>query len=806
MIRWMLETIGIESDITSRLEHAQWALSQPLALWLGAVLLVPIGWFIYRRHRRNLPQVSPLFRGILTTCRIGILAILVVVLAGPEIRVQEPAQQKPILAILIDESESMQLPAGPFAVGQTAPLALAAGVQKQLDSMPRRELVGRLLQTQAPVLAQLSRRCEVRYYRFAQSALRSSLEDVRTPRPPELGQTTAIGAALQLAVAEASGQPLAGMVVISDGRVTAGPNPQHLVGEDGEAGGVPIWSVAAGSQQGLDDISLLSVIAPPNIPLGDRVEIVATIRARGFAGLQADVELLDGEQVLERSQITLGSGEEQRVMFRLQAQLPGKRLLTVRVEAKPGEIVTRNNQQQVTLEVDRQKWQVLYLEGWPRWDFRFLDHAFRRDHGITATMVMESQLRAKRQLLADAKKKPAPDAAPAEQDKDDDKALPPLSTMAALPADAAGFAKFDVIVLGDISPELLTPRHQEALVSAVKEHGVGLILQAGTQHMPHAYRDMPLGQLMPLEAAAAESGKGGMAAEAFSPFALSVTDDGFLYPAFRPYDQLVNNREIWDRMPELHWAMNARETSSTTRILAEIKTIDGKQPLIAERYAGKGRVFLIGTDSTYRWKKNIGDQLFYPFWGRTVRQLARSRARQKAPSWIEVYPRRAELGEAVDIELYAIDKDRRPLTAAHVEVAIGAAGKPEPEAITLESCGQPGWFRGVWQPARVGDFRLQYTDLAGKAASAQVRVAPSGREYLRPSVDWQSFGQLAEASNGGSLLKLHEFARLQKLVQGQPTEVVRNYEAQLWDNWLILMILVCAFCTDLVIRRLLSLA
>jgi len=599
---------------------------------------------------------------------------------------------------------------------------------------------------------------------------------------------------LQLAVAEASGQPVAGVVILSDGRVTAGPNPLHLVGEDGEAAGIPIWSIPAGSRRGLDDVSLLGVITPQNIALGDRANIVATVRARGFSGMQAEVELLDGQSIVDRSQITLGSGEEQSVTLRLQTKQPGTRLLTVRVERKPGETVTRNNEQQVTLQVDQQKWRVLYLEGWPRWDFRFLDHALRRDHGIDVTMVMESRLRESRRRLAEEKKKGKAN-----------QALPPLTALAELPGDASGMARYDVVVLGDVSPELLTAKIQRALVRAVKEMAVGLLLQAGTQHMPHAYRDMPLGELVPLDATASEVGKGGLRAEAFSPFTLAVTDAGFLYPAFRPYDQLANNREIWGRMPDLYWALNAAETSAATRVLAEIKTLDGMQPLIAERYAGKGRVFLIGTDSTYRWKKNIGDQLFYPFWGRTVRQLAHSRHRQNDPSWIEAYPRRAELGETVDIELYAVDSDQRPLAADQIKVRIGSAGKQKSETVALNGCGEPGWFRGIWQPSRLGDFHLSYTASSGRTARAEVRVAASGREFLRPSVDWQSFGQLAEASNGGALLQLHEFARLSTLVRGKPTDIVRDYEAQLWDNWLVLVMLAGLYCLDIVVRRLLSL-
>ncbi|MBM4321800.1 MAG: hypothetical protein FJ125_18150, partial [Deltaproteobacteria bacterium] len=191
MTAWLLEKIGIQSDITSRLEHAEWSLSAPWVLWIGLGLLVPVGWFIVRRHRHSMPHVAPILRGLLTACRIGVLLLLVVVLSGLQVRVREPAQQKPILALLVDESESMQLPAGPFGPDQAAPMARAAGllstagdvpdvrlgetqpaippdIQNQLDTMSRRELVQRVLKTQSSVLQQFSRRCELRCYRFAQ--------------------------------------------------------------------------------------------------------------------------------------------------------------------------------------------------------------------------------------------------------------------------------------------------------------------------------------------------------------------------------------------------------------------------------------------------------------------------------------------------------------------------------------------------------------------------------------------------------------------------------------------------------------
>ena len=76
----LLNSLGITDDVLEHLDHAQLAFQRPALLWAGLVLLIPVGYFIYRRQRENLNTVPPRYRLALTATRIVILLLLVIVL------------------------------------------------------------------------------------------------------------------------------------------------------------------------------------------------------------------------------------------------------------------------------------------------------------------------------------------------------------------------------------------------------------------------------------------------------------------------------------------------------------------------------------------------------------------------------------------------------------------------------------------------------------------------------------------------------------------------------------------------------
>src|SRR5262245_54499267 len=125
---WLLRTIGVDEDFLARLDQVTPAAQYPMVLVLGGVLLVPLAWAMYHRQRHNLASASPRLIGFLTATRIAMLALLVIVLAGPYLKLDYQSERRPIVALLLDRSDSMSLPVGAFPTdAETTRMAAAAG-------------------------------------------------------------------------------------------------------------------------------------------------------------------------------------------------------------------------------------------------------------------------------------------------------------------------------------------------------------------------------------------------------------------------------------------------------------------------------------------------------------------------------------------------------------------------------------------------------------------------------------------------------------------------------------------------------
>ena len=770
---------------------------------------MPIGVYIVLRHRRNLPHVPWGPRTLLSACRIGILLLLVLVLGGPYLRLAEPVEQKPVLAWLQDESESMTLPLGQYDGPALARLAAAAGlveptkdgsppkltpqVRKSLLNLTRAEALERVLAHHEGLLRALADRFDLRRWRFARDLLAGAApkgdeanEEADADGDADAGRSdggdTNLGAALEGAIADAAARPLAGIVLLTDGRSTTGPDPLQVIRRHQEvatdSAGVPVWSVPVGSAEPPIDAAVVDAVAPARVARDDTAAVVATVSSHGLDGRTVKVRLLEGETERATADLTLQGDRQQRVHLAFHADEPGTRLLTVQVAEQAEEPVKANNRRGLAVEVDEQRWKVLYLEGYPRWDFRFLDHALRRDHGLEVTLVMEARLRGEGVQASD------------------------LPKAAGLPQDAAALAEYNTVLLGDITPDLLPAPLQEELVRAVTEDGLGLIVQVGPAAMPHAFAGGPLARLLPVKFA--PSGQGaertgpGLEAAAFAPFRMAIMATGSLHPALRLYDSASRNRRVWSRMPPFYWAVGADSPAPGATGLAELKTAHGTRPLIAEHFAGAGRVLVIGTDATYRWRRNIGDYLFYRFWGQAIRRVARAKQRPAERTWMEVHPSRVEVGESVAVELYAVDIVGRPVNRARLPAKVSRGDSVE--TVLLEQGGQAGHYRGTWPAKAVGEYTVSFTDATDTTVTAAVRVAESGRELVRPAVDRDTLGSLADLSGGG-LLELDAIGHLADRLQGESTTVHRVHEEELWDNWLMLLALVGLYCTDVFARR-----
>ncbi|MAE63383.1 MAG: hypothetical protein CMJ18_03850 [Phycisphaeraceae bacterium] len=783
---WLLELIGARDELVTGADRLQWAWSRPLYL----ILLVP--WaaaaiYIVHRHNRSLPHVAALPRHTLSASRILLLLLGVLILAGPIGRLTESISRRPVVAIVLDVSESMSLPAGPFDPDRTAALGSATGidqpaeegataptaadVRKALSRMSRLELArASLRRAMSTSFDGIGQRFEIKGYAAALKAAPwdPASDDLQTDSDATWTQdATALGTAIERVIEDAAGRDLAGIVLLSDGRTNEGPDPLRILEAAGHP--APVWSVPTGPREPVTDVSLIDVLAPGSMTVGDTASIVCTFESHGLAGKPVTVKLLREQQTLDEVQAILRDGGRQQaaLSFTPGPEDKGQTMLTIVVEGPAEEQIAENNRQVVSVDVSDERLRVLYVEGGPRWDFRFLDHAMRRDGGLEATLIVEASFAGAEDVVA----------------------------ASGIPTDVEGFAAFHAVVLGDVSPALLSAPIVEPLAEAVEKRGLGLIIQAGPRHMPSAFDGTNIAALLP----AAVDGDG-TPAPAFEPFRMSVTARGALHPAFRLYDDPSKNRALWNGMPTFLWAAAARAPRAGATVLADFD--DGRRPLIVEHRRGRGRVLFVGIDSTFLWRRNVGDHLFYRFWGQAIRHVGRARE-QDDRSWMQVYPRRIEPGESVAIEVYGVDEAGAALDAPRLEAKVTSSGEKRP--VGLSATGQPGHYRGTWQSQGAGPVRISFTDPRGRVLSSDVHVGSMGREMRRPGVDRDALGRLADAS-GGALIEIEELAQVPDRLQGGPTAATLRIEDELWDNWVTVLVLVSIYCTDVGIRRLLGLA
>ncbi len=796
MTEWLLRNLGISDEFVSHLQDVRLGFQHPALLIIGLALVVPVTLWVHGRQKRSLTSIPWLLRWVLTATRVLIFVLLVLVLGSPFLKLDHQSEKKPIVAVLLDHSQSMQLPAGPFANdAELSRFAVAAGYRSAdagMDSQTRLAMsrLSRSKLTHAVITAgaraffeSLASRFDVQYYSFARDLTRLGIDPARPdlPEPPNpAGTSTWIGDAVGHVVEEAGDRQVAGILVFSDGQNNGGRSLSEVAAL-AAARAMPVFSIPAGSTQPLQDVAITDVFTSGEVHVGDTARVAVTVQSHGFDGRPVKVQLKDGEEVLDTKEVILRAAQEQQVDLSFKAAHAGAKYLTVSVPAQPEEpeYLRGNNADTAFVRVSNEKVKVLLIDGLPRWDFRFLRNALRRDHGIGGRLGNEADVRLEAQWRHQS----------------------PEERAAALPRSLDQLAQYQAIVVGDVSPDMLDGAFLRLLDQAVRERGVGLIVAAGPLAMPHRYGST-LQDLLPVRMRS-QAVRGKVTAGPY--FRLELSPEGCIHEATRFYDDPGRNQDAWANMPRYYWYADAERAAPGATVLLwnPLTTAYGKIPLVAHHYAGKGRVLFVGTDETFRWRQNVGDRFFYKFWGQAVRFVARRDAKSDRTNRLEVHPPRAQPGEQAQVELMAFAPDGAPRTEPVQTLQV--QGGSSVSGVELSADGSiPGRYTGKLTPSEAGEYRLIWT-AGSEPVEARLQVSVAPEELRHPNVNRAALQTLASAS-GGVCVEANEVASIADRLQGESRFTQMHREVSLWDNGLTLSLLIFLYCLDVGIRRLVGLS
>ena len=745
LARWF----EIPAALRSEAWHFTVARSWPLwVLVLATVSIVAVAWWSYAGLRG-----SRMRRAGLACLRMITLALALVLWMGPAVEWPRERQERDLVQVLVDRSASMQV----------RDALQADGSRSTRDQELRRML-------QDPVWTELGRSHAVTW--LGMTGRLSPVTDPAAPGPAD-GRRTLVAGALQQALREAGARPLAAVVLVTDGRSQDQPDASLLRAL--KASGAPVFPVALGDPAGAQDRGIAQVEHPRRAFPRDAVPVQVTVSGGGTGSVRVALRDRADGRVLDERTVELDADRRARVTLTGRRVEAGEAdwevtLLPAGQDADPS-----NDTRPVQVTFIDRPLRVLYVDGWPRWEFRYLKNLLLREEGVESSVMLLSA--------------------------DRDFAQEGTAPLARLPVTDAEFSAFDVIVIGDVPGGFLDDARQKALRELVGRRGAGLLWIGGERATPNGWHGMPMEDLLPFRGGTEIGRWDEPVVMTPTPLAtrlglLELGEQGRSWPqdltrAGPPWSRLEWAQRIdpKDLKPAVEtWAMaeSGRASSSAT-----------PRPLVLSMRFGAGQVAYVGTDETWRWRHGQGETLPERFWIQIIRHLARQalRGASERPT-LEAEPSLVAVEQPTRI---SVDASGQPQERLVVEARHG--DDADVVEIELRPDGR-GRLGAAWSPPREGVWTVR----APGSGWGEVRVQARSEdpETLETLPDHGLLQRLADAT-GGRMIQPSEVSSLSSLVPSRSITVRQPVQWPLWQRWPAYLLLLSLLLAEWLGRRTLRL-
>ncbi|MBW7904305.1 MAG: VWA domain-containing protein [Phycisphaerae bacterium] len=701
---------------------------------LGVLILVGlcvVVIWLYRHEARS--AAPPRLRMTLAGLRIAVLLLLAAVWLEPGVQTYTRQTIRARVAVLVDVSESM-------AVADVS-RADAAGQ----DVRSRLSAVLSLLGDEDHAwLRRIAARNELHVYAFGRSTRAVALPfDAGQQAAPDAAgaipfaalaairdDATDVGSAITRVLADAGEQPIAAIILLTDGGFNQGLNVSDAAAMLRRSQ-APAIAIGVGQETEPPQLSILSLDAPPAPALNDPFELRVALAASGEVPRRVRLELHvrrlgdpdgAGDRLAEARTLDLtGDAASTDARFTLRADAAGDFLYTARATTLPGgeEPPPASAPGMRTAETDPvlpfgsggvlavrsrivriqdDPLAVLLVASRPTRDFLFVKALLERDRRVRLGVWLQSA---------------EPGAI-----RDGD---PPL---AALPSEAPDLLTYDVLVLMDPDPGELGRAWCDLASRLTTELGGGVLLQAGPLHTQRLLADdqfASLAALLPIspdiDADVRQASRG-----AYQTTTWTLEADN----ATPPHPLLIRNarldpvagfdeartqataervRTTWATLPGPHWLLPVAHAKPLASVLLHAGTPDGP-PLFVVQPAGSGRTAWLGFNETWRWRA-VDEPHFNAFWSRALHWLAdRRKGADGRRTELVVEEDAPTVGQPVRISARLLDDRYEPLSTEPVTLRIEPERGPARHATLQPADARPGWLEGRALLTQPGPTRL----------------------------------------------------------------------------------------------------
>jgi uncharacterized membrane protein len=702
-------------------------------------------------------------RMVLAALRVATLLVVVVCLFRPMLLLSAPVPQRNFVGVLVDDSRSMQIADG--------------------GSVARADVVRAALGTgDSSLIAALRERFQVRLFRFGSALER--IEEVNA-----LGfnaAETKVGDAIAGARQELDAVPLSGLVVLSDGADNAS---QAVAGEllSLRARSVPVFTVGIGAPRFQHDVEIERVELPRQVLEGTSFVANVLVRQRGYGKDRVPLVVEDDGKVIAREEIELPpDGASAPVRLAVTVRNAGARTLRFHIPAQANEQVSQNNERRALIDVRYRREKILYVEGEPRYEVRFIRDAVAADSNLQLVLLQRTAENKYLRLNVDG----------------------PTELAAGFPATRAELFRYRAVVLGSIEASAFTPDQLRMLADFVSVRGGGMLFLGGRSAFSEGgYAGTPLADILPMFV------EGDAVPDSLTPFHelnVRVTPAGLSHPvtqhAAPPRRGMKADSSVIIKVP-------VTSVNKVTRLKpGAITLLEGsqgrhRQPVLVYQRYGRGLSVALPIQDSFLWHMHadvpLDDPAHRTLWRQLLRwitsdtpdqlKVATSVDRFRPGGTVSI---RAEIGDSN----YVRRNDARPIARVY-----------SPSGVVRE-------LPLEWVVDRDGEYQATYT--SEEPGIHTVRVVASGNRPSDRALEDSTFVAVADLGaefygaemrrpllqriadeTGGKFYTPATMKTLPEDISMTKRGVTVMNQMDLWDMPVILVLLVLLLGSEWAFRR-----
>ncbi|HET9943368.1 MAG TPA: glutamine amidotransferase, partial [Terriglobia bacterium] len=660
-----------------------------------ALVAIAVAIYFYQRVAKEKLSLG------MIVMRSLVFIILLFMFLQPVMNVSEVLPQDSYMAVVVDTSQSMNI--------------------KDDGETSRAQMLLKKIE-ETNFFQELSKKFKVRLFAFNREAQRIEA----TEQLNFNGTRTRLEAPIELLQQEMGTLPMVGVVLMSDGVDNASQQFNEAFNRF-QKRRVPFYAVGVGSEEIVRDAEIIRVTAPREMLKDSTAVVDLQFKSAGLSGRKAVIDVRENTTLAKTHDVTLPpDGQVGEVSIDVPVKNEGNQVFSFSIRV-PDDRIAENNTLDALVTVRNDHPKILYIEGEPRWEYKYSRRAIEDDPNL----VVESLLRSSQNKFY-------------RQGIEDKTALED-----GFPKTKEELFAYSGVMLGSVESTFFQPDQLEMIVDFVKERGGGFLMMGGKNSFSSGrYQNSPIADILPVE----------LLPNAGLPVVgkvqLELTDYGRSHNLMRLSDNPATNAKIWAQLPPLEDFNRVGDVKPGGVVLArgEPESGDGNPILLAYQRYGRGRSMVFTTGSSWHWQMGMDDEdpTHELVWKQMLRWLVSA-----SPAAVSVTTDKDTYlpGELVNVSADVADKEFKRLNNARVTARVtGPDGNNEELALDWSGSQDGTYQTSVTAATKEGTYTVdmeafQGTERVGSYKTAfQIKDRPV--EFYDAALDAGNLRSIATQSGG----------------------------------------------------------